>query len=83
MFRINQSSAICSEFEAKLCKFMVIPLATLQRGVSIREELRGEGGKERIGEPRRKGGTERDSVSWREQGKSKRRDRERETEDEE
>ena len=48
MFRINQSTAICSEFEAKLCKFMVIPLATLQRGVSIREVPRG--GKERVGE---------------------------------
>lgn len=24
MFRINQSGAICSEFGAKLCKFMVI-----------------------------------------------------------
>lgn len=56
MFHINQSGAICSEFEARLCKFMVIPLATLQRGVSIREEPRG--GKERIG-----GRTERERES--------------------
>lgn len=63
MFRINQSGAICSEFEARLCKFMVIPLATLQRGVSIREKP--GGGKERIGGQERKGGFECDSVSRR------------------
>lgn len=62
MFRINQSGAICSEFEARLCKFMVIPLATLQRGVSIREEPGGD--KERNG-GQAKGGAERDSVSRR------------------
>lgn len=77
MFRINQSCAICSEFEARLCKFMVIPLATLQRGVSIREEP--SGGKERIGGQAEKGNRarQREFEGKTEQGKSKRRDREK------
>lgn len=55
---------------------MVIPLATLQRGVSIREEPRGEREvKSALGNQGEKG--ERDSVSRKEQGKSKRRDREK------
>jgi len=54
MFRINQSGAICPEFEAELCKFAVIPLATLQSArVSIREGP--IGGKERIGGESEKG----------------------------
>lgn len=60
MFHINQSCAICSEFEAQLCKFMVIPLATLQREVSIREEPR-RGVKSALGD-KRKEGAERDSA---------------------
>lgn len=78
MFHINQSGAICSEFEARLCKFMVIPLATLQRGVSIREGP--GGGKERIGGRTKRKGVKPDSESRKEQGKSERRKSERERE---
>lgn len=54
MFRINQSGAICFEFGARLCKFMVISAGHPAES----EEFRFREGERELNEP----GTEEDSI---------------------